>query len=537
MSFIFFNLRKVLPKNLAYAFSEPKDEQFNFEQIAKYFWKRDKAHSFQRLSNKTWADLDLNEIFMFVDRTHSKIGQQFLYDRLRTIPSDAMENVVHEKIIDQFTTNTIFRTVVQTELKRLNDREVFYIRSLFQDDHVKPPDWFAFAPWLSLASIGFLIGAYFNPLFLFGWMLVVGVNMGIHFWNKSNLNQYITSLPQLMILNRVARELFNTIELKSIDPNLEDSMKELDKIHLRMTYFQFESKIQGDIGVIAWFPLEILKIAFLFEPQLLFHVLDRLDSKRKEIGRIFQFVGQVDALVSIAALRNGVKNYCVPVIHEENKKLKVANVYHPLILNCVRNSIVVGEKSILLTGSYMSGKTSFIRTIAINAITGLTLNTCFADEFSLCRMKIFSAIRISDDLLNDKSYYFEEVLTIREMISASESGSANLFLLDEIFKGTNTIERIAAGKSVLSYLNKGNNIVFVSTHDIELADLLNNEYELYHFSELVDHQTVDFDYLLKPGKLKNRNAIRILQINNYPEEVTTEAMDIARQLDNLKTII
>lgn len=185
----------------------------------------------------------------------------------------------------------------------------------------------------------------------------------------------------------------------------------------------------------------------------------------------------------------------------------------------------------------MSGKTSFIRTMAINAVTGLTLNTCFADEYSMCRMKIFSAIRISDDLLNDKSYYFEEVLTIKEMINESESDSSNLFLLDEIFKGTNTIERIAAGKSVLSYLNRGNNIVFVSTHDIELADLLNEEYELYHFSELVDHQTVDFDYLLKPGKLKNRNAIRILQINNYPETIISEAMSIAKQLDNSKVVL
>jgi DNA mismatch repair ATPase MutS len=135
--------------------------------------------------------------------------------------------------------------------------------------------------------------------------------------------------------------------------------------------------------------------------------------------------------------------------------------------------------------------------------------------------------------MNDKSYYFEEVLTIKEMIEKSQMPESNLFLLDEIFKGTNTIERISAGKAVLSYLNSGNNIVFVSTHDIELTEMLKDSYELYHFSEKVDNKTVDFDFKLKNGKLKNRNAIRILEINDYPEEIISEAIEISKELDKI----
>jgi DNA mismatch repair ATPase MutS len=146
---------------------------------------------------------------------------------------------------------------------------------------------------------------------------------------------------------------------------------------------------------------------------------------------------------------------------------------------------------------------------------------------------VFSAIRISDDLMNDKSYYFEEVLTIKEMIENGIQGKPNLFLLDEIFKGTNTIERISAGKAVLSSLSGNGNIVLVSTHDIELADLLREKYELYHFSEIVNEKNVDFDYKLKDGKLKNRNAIRILQINNYPESIIKEAIELSKKLDKI----
>jgi len=244
-------------------------------------------------------------------------------------------------------------------------------------------------------------------------------------------------------------------------------------------------------------------------------------------------VGQVDFLMSIAALRTGSEKYCIPEISQKKKSLTAKNVIHPLIEHCIPNSIHVEKKSVLITGSNMSGKTTFIRTIAINAITALTLNTCFADQFILPRMKIYSAIRISDDLLNDKSYYFEEVLTIKEMIIASQQETPNLFFLDEIFKGTNTVERVSAGKAVLSWLAKADNIVFVSTHDMELTDLLQEEYVLYHFSEQVGDKNVDFDYKLKPGKNHNRNAIKILKINDYPESVVQEAVDISRIFDEV----
>ena len=88
----------------------------------------------------------------------------------------------------------------------------------------------------------------------------------------------------------------------------------------------------------------------------------------------------------------------------------------------------------------------------------------------------------------------------------------------------------------MSYLNNESNIVFVSTHDIELADLLQNDYKLFHFSEQVDNKTVDFDFKLKEGKLENRNAIRILEINGYPMQIITEAIDLSKKLDKIYDI-
>jgi DNA mismatch repair ATPase MutS len=148
--------------------------------------------------------------------------------------------------------------------------------------------------------------------------------------------------------------------------------------------------------------------------------------------------------------------------------------------------------------------------------------------------RVFSAIKISDDLLDDTSYYYEEVKTIKKLISECASGNTNLFLLDEIFKGTNTVERIASGKAVLSHLSQNGNTVLVSTHDLELIELLRDSYNYYHFSESVENDVLIFDYKLKPGRLTNTNAIRILEINKFPEEITEEAKALALKIKRQK---
>ncbi|MTI29404.1 DNA mismatch repair protein MutS [Cytophagales bacterium RKSG123] len=387
-------------------------------------------------------------------------------------------------------------------------------------------------PLLFFLNLILLGSMFFYPIMIIGLIGGVWVSLGVHYWNKNNLFQYLGAIPQLSKLSRVSKELFKISILRQANPNLYSSISSIDKLKKYFLFFKTEPKIPDDFTYV----IELIRAVFLLEPLLLFRMLKRLDSKRKAIENLYLFVGQIDFLMSIASLRKGLEVYCHPNIKADNKSMIVKEAYHPLIVDCEKNDLRIDKRSILLTGSNMSGKTSFIRTIGINVITGLTLNTCFASHFSMPRMKLYSALRISDDLINSKSYYFEEVLTIKDMIDTSTEEVANLFLLDEIFKGTNTVERISAGKAVLSTLNKADNIVFVSTHDIELADLLRNEYDLFHFSEKIGGKTVDFDYKLKEGKLRKRNAIKILEINEFPSDVVLEARKIAEEIDGQREL-
>jgi hypothetical protein len=526
-----FETKKKITQRLTQAFGEIKKDSFYFDAIEKYFRNKDHSGAFQILSDKTCNDLDFNELFMFVDRTTSKVGQQFLYNTLRTIPSGSDKFDEQEKLIQKITNDPNLRLDIQLQLDKLTRDSSYFITTLFQDEHLKKPKWFFIIPLLSFSSLMSILLIPFTPQFFFVLLGVMIINLGIHYWNKQNLHEYLGTIPHLLILLRVTKKLLKCKILKEIDENVPESVSSIEKIRRHMSFFKLEVQVQTDIGTAFLTFLELFKALFLLEPLLLFGVLKQLDTKRKEIENVFSFVGYVDSLVSISSLRHGLKSFCLPQIENNHKIIDVTEIYHPLIINCVTNSIQVSDSSILLTGSNMSGKTTFIRTIGLNIITGLTINTCFAKQICFPRLKIYSAIRLSDNLMNDKSYYFEEVLTIKEMIEKSKTKESNLFLLDEIFKGTNTIERISAGRAVLSYLNNKSNIVFVSTHDIELTELLKDTYNLYHFSEQVEEKTVDFDFKLKQGKLKNRNAIRILEINDYPEQIITEAIELSKELD------
>lgn len=526
-----FDARKKIKERLTQSFGEIKDDPFYFYSIERYFRNKDQTEAFQILSDKTCNDLDFNELFKFVDRTTSKVGQQYLYNTLRSIPSDSDKFTDQEKLIQSISDDSNLRLYIQLQLNKLVSENSYFITSLFQDEHLKKPKWFFIIPLLSFSSLMSILLIPFIPQFFFVLLGIIIINLSIHYWNKQNLNEYYGTIPQLLILTRVAKKLFKCKILREINEDLPKSISRIEKIRAHMSLFKIEVQVQSDFGTAFLTFLELFKALFLLEPLLLYGVLKQLDTKRREIEDVFSFVGFVDSVISISSLRKGLNSFCLPQIGNNHKTIDAAEIYHPLIEKCVSNSLQIDGKSILLTGSNMSGKTSFIRTIGLNIITGLTINTCFAKQFCFPRLKIFSAIRLSDNLINDKSYYFEEVITIKEMIEKSQTREPNLFLLDEIFKGTNTIERISAGRAVLSYLNKESNIVFVSTHDIELADLLKDTYDLYHFSEQVEDKTVDFDFKLKEGKLKNRNAIRILEINDYPEQIITEARELSKELD------
>ncbi len=183
---------------------------------------------------------------MFLDRTNSKVGQQYLYHTLRNIPADSARNDLREKIINAFIDDPDLRVDVQRWLEKLNKDDVYYITSLFQKEHTKPPKWFFIIRLLSFTSLLSLIMLPFNPQMILVLLPVVIVNIGIHYWNKKNLYQYLGSIPQLLRLNKLAIRLHKERPFNRINPALTNDIKIINQVRNSMSFFQLEANKQGD---------------------------------------------------------------------------------------------------------------------------------------------------------------------------------------------------------------------------------------------------------------------------------------------------
>lgn len=510
------------------AHSKIKEDIFDFEKITKYDSEATENSQAFKISSRTFQDLDFNELFMFLDRTTSKVGQQYLYENFQIIPFDDRKTTEREKRIEKLNESPTIKDECILALSSLNQHEALYLTSLFQENYLAKPKWFLAIQLSGLLSLLTFITAFFIPALWIAMVFILIINFIVHYWNKRNLYEYGASLPQLSILVQSSKRVSSL--LKEEKPEVQKAISRLTKLNRVLSVFKLEASIKSDVSELVEYLLEMIKALFLIEPILLFYSLHKLEDSKNHIRSLFEYIGETDMCLSIDALRKTQNTHCKPTFISQDGALAIDQVYHPLLITPVSNSINLKNKSVLLTGSNMSGKTTFIRTVGINAILGQSLNICFAESFHMPRINVHSTIRITDDLMDEKSYYFQEVLEIKTLLTASENNMSNLFLLDELFKGTNTLERIASGKAVLSHLAQNSNIVFIATHDLELTHYLSHEYELYHFSEEVENDEIQFDYKLKVGNLKKTNAIRILELNGFPDTVIEEARNMVSTL-------
>ena len=483
---------------------------------------------FHQLTAQTIADVDVHDLFAFIDRTSSKPGQQYLFNKLIK-PTDHVEALqIFNTQVEFFLENNNAREDAALLLLQLNQPDAYYITTLLKDKLLAKPKWANVLIVNTAVVIAMLILSFKFPVLLVWLIPVFGINIFFHYWNKNNINKFIKSFPQLINLMHVCK-LFIKKDMPFDKTGIQKNIDNLRGFKRKYKFLNFGDAGENEMAQFLLLLVELTKAFFLVEIHSFFSTLKELENKKTDVSSLLNYVGNIDAAISTASLRAGLTIYTTPVITTHKKQLTTKDLYHPLIENCVANSITIKQKGILITGSNMSGKSTFIRAVAINSILAQTIYTCFATEFTTPILKIFSSIRITDDLKNGKSYYFEEVNSIGALIEASEKPFQNLFIIDEVFKGTNTIERVAAGKAILTYLNKNENIVLVSSHDIELVELLHNEFELYHFVENIENDNLVFDHWLKHGAITSRNAIKILAISNYPAEIIEEANRIANK--------
>jgi DNA mismatch repair ATPase MutS len=169
----------------------------------------------------------------------------------------------------------------------------------------------------------------------------------------------------------------------------------------------------------------------------------------------------------------------------------------------------------------MAGKTTFIKMVGTNIILGRTLGVCFAVMAIIPGSNVMASIRAEHSIESGKSHFFAELERILSFVRRAERDGRGVFLIDELFRGTNTPERVAAGKAVLESLG-AHAQVLVTTHDVELQHLLGSSFLSFHFVEDPDLPEV-LDYQLHPGISTSKNAIKLLEKVGVPAAIVREA--------------
>lgn len=260
---------------------------------------------------------------------------------------------------------------------------------------------------------------------------------------------------------------------------------------------------------------------------LIFHTIQHSYYKYvNEVLKCYDYIGHLDNHYAIALYQETLQEYCEPEIiqysNTHQQLCKFNQLVHPLINNAIPNDLNL-NRNILLTGSNASGKSTFMKTVALNLILAQTIDTATASQFKYVPGLVYTSMANADDVLSGDSYFMAELKSIRRLFNISTENQVYCFI-DEIFKGTNTTERIAASESVLTYLSHlPNYYVLAATHDIELSNLLNISFTNYHFNESIKDDSIAFDFKIKPGKANTRNAIELLRLTQFPSDIYERA--------------
>lgn len=508
--------------------NKPIEKHRNFDLISSYFKLQNVVDKNKIVDDKTWDDLNFDSVFSLLDRNITGIGQQYLYSLLHKYEDSEDELRRRHNLIQELKENSDLREGIQLKLLNLNNISSYFIGYLVLNQTLPQFKFYRIFYLLSILSFVSLLLISYNGIFLVVSLGILLTNLIINRIFSSKIYEYFAGFSGLNNL------LSSSISICEIKTNL--NIEELEILKSKSTLLKsLKSKLgylvidKQYLGELALAVIEYLNMFMLFDIIAYYRSVNVLMKHQIEIREVFKAVASLDASISIASYLEEIGSYCKPVFNIGNK-ISFEELFHPLLKNPVSNSLTDIKQSVLITGSNMSGKTTFIKTLGVNIVLARTLSFCLAKSFSIPNLIAKTSIRRNEGIEEGKSYFFVEIEAIKEFITLSETSQDYIFLIDEIFRGTNTIERLASSTAVIKFIDE-NDFVFVTTHDIELEEMLQNTFLMFHFSEQIKDEQFYFDYKIKPGACSSGNAIKLLELMNYPKSITEEAHLISEKIN------
>ena len=484
----------------------------------RYFALTRSGDDLLHVDEQTWNDLEFPRIFAQLDTTITRLGSQCLFRQMRT---DARTPAQAQELYQTFQAlrrDRDLREHIQLTLMSLNaDSAARVVEALF-DSRIEGPKRPALIIGWSVVSLG-LAGAMSVSRIPLGMALVVlGVNVAISARTASRRYRLIETLRGVFGLISVAEGLGRIGTDQSVGQIAALARARASRRQVKRVFRWFRRLGNLPMGLGVW-----LNLVFPAAVLVSIHAVNRLPGVREELRSMYEQVGSLDATIAVASFLERAA-HC-PAVRGPDGTIEIEAGCHPLTAQPVPTSLRLEQRSALISGSNMAGKTTFIKTVAINLIFGRTLGLCLARDARIPCASVMACIRSEQSVESGKSRYFAEIETILRFLRHDAGDGALVVVIDEPFSGTNTTERVAAAKAVLAALSR-HSLVLATTHDVELQEMLRDRFEMFHFPENPQVEGY-FDYRLQRGTCYERNALKLLAEVGYPHEVIAEAVALA----------
>ena len=471
-------------------------------------------------------DLDIfgeRSLFQYINIAHTMHGRDLLAEALKgKFMNDlaARQECVAE-LAEDLEGAVQLETAAQKALgEKLGERkyvEKFLLSLRRQDDNMTVKNALSFV--LPVTTLIAIVGAFWGAIDAKAAVILIMLQLFLSLNASAQVKEKLDMLYEMYRPLEAYSQLVKVLGQKKFkSPYLQEEIAKLQNKGGAQEGLRKLSQISGMLKMqnsLLYLPLCGL-LMWNYHSLRLFN--NWCEKYAKETEKWLEVIGNFEALYSLAVIKYVKKNSVLPEITESRAPyLKMENAVHPLLKEsqAVANSFAIDGGLAVITGSNMSGKTTFLRTIGVNLTLAYAGGFVCAEKFTAAKMRLMTSMRISDDVSRGISTFYGELLRIKGMVEYAKMRRPMLALIDEIFKGTNSADRIIGAEATLKTLNKPWVLTLVSTHDFELCDLANQKDvhgKNYHFEEHYVDGKLKFDYTIKPDRCHTSNAQALMRL-------------------------
>ena len=472
-------------------------------------------------------DLDLfgiGSMFQFLNRTVTNRGKDHLAALLNQSQHPVQEISEKQIAIQELAEELNWRQQFmawgkETENQKIPNRTDEFLGQFIGLKSVKTVNYLLKTlPVLTLLFVGFsLAGLLINAFFLIAifsqWIIFILYSKTISRFHKQFESQSKRLGRYSNLLHQIEMKHFQSSYLVLLKEKLTKEGKAASSItaELQKILNEFDYRQNILVGF-------VLNSVFLWDLRCIYRMFRWQQKYSAELPVWFEVIAEMDALISMANCNYNHPEWNMPKLTDSGFQVKAVGLGHPLIdeSRCIINSFKIsGEEQIaIITGANMAGKSTFLRTMGINLI--LAANGCkvCASDFEFSPVRVFTNMRTSDNLMNDESYFYAELLRLQTMLTLLRNGTNLFVIVDEMLKGTNSVDKLNGSKELIRQLIALKTHGIVATHDLgltELAEIYPGSVKNQCFEVQLQNDELNFDYKLTDGVTRTMNATFLMK--------------------------